>query len=324
MKTYQFLDMNISHIQQIVKLYIERQKLEIGNFMFLKEAIIDEYDLLKHFEEKFKNSQTIGITAFNNQQLVGYLFGQLEMSNSDEQFIWIPYEGIAIKQNESLELIRQLYAKVAKKWVQSKCYTHSVMVPLGNPNYLDAFLHLSFAIDHVHAVMDIASYEYFQPSDNIEIRVAQKDDANVLGEMSNIITSYHYESPVFIPFNHDTIITRKKAFMNLVNEEEVIVLLAQKEQNTIGYQNYEPIKKSLMHPDKSIELSVAGTYPEQTGQGAGKNLMNTAVNLLKNKGFKYVITDWKITNLASASFWPRCGFVSTTYKLIRYIQKGRD
>jgi ribosomal protein S18 acetylase RimI-like enzyme len=324
MKTYQFLDMNTSHIKQVIALYIERQKQEINNFLFLRDTIIDEDDLQKHFEEKFKNSHIIGITAFNNQQLVGYLFGQVEISKSDERFIWIPYEGIAIKQNESLELIRQLYATVASKWVQEKCYTHSIIVPLENPNYLKAFLYLSFAIDHVHAIMDIASYEPFQTNGNITVRVAKQDDRNVLGEMSNIITSYHHQSPVFIPFSEETVMTRQKAFMNLVNEEDTIVLLAEKNHDIIGYHNYEPITKSLMHPDKSIELSVAGTYPKYRGQGAGKNLMNKAVLVLKDKEFKYIITDWKITNIASSNFWPKCGFIPIAYKLKRVIPKGRD
>jgi tRNA(Met) C34 N-acetyltransferase TmcA len=47
--------------------------------------------------------------------------------------------------------------------------------------------------------------------------------------------------------------------------------------------------------------------------------MNKAVHLLEDKGVQYIITDWRITNLASSTFWPKCGFVPLYHRMQRTI-----
>jgi len=320
MKTYQFSVMGLKHIHEMTKLYIQRQHQEIQSFPQLIHAITDEILIGKHFEHKIMSQSTMGIIAHDKNQFVGYLFAEIETSKSGKRFAWIPYEGVAIKQNESFELIRELYAKVAKQWVNEACYTHMGIIPLGDEKYLKAFQNLSFASEHAHAILDINAFEPFETSSSIHVRQAQKSDADVLGEMSSIITQYHQLSPVFVPYDQQILQTRKKAFMNLVNEEDVFVFLAEKDHQIIGYQDYESTSKSLMTPDFSIELSVAGTFAKFMGQGVGKELTNEAVKTLRTKGYHYIVTDWKITNIASSSFLPKCGFRSIAYKVCRHIR----
>ena len=35
-----------------------------------------------------------------------------------------------------------------------------------------------------------------------------------------------------------------------------------------------------------------------------------------------MITDWRITNLASSTFWPKCGFKPVAYRMVRYINSN--
>jgi ribosomal protein S18 acetylase RimI-like enzyme len=55
------------------------------------------------------------------------------------------------------------------------------------------------------------------------------------------------------------------------------------------------------------------------GSGVGKKLMNEGCRVIKEKGYGSITTDWRITNLASSTFWPKCGFKPVAYRMIRFI-----
>lgn len=70
------------------------------------------------------------------------------------------------------------------------------------------------------------------------------------------------------------------------------------------------------------EVRVAGTYPCQMGTGVGKNLINEGCVLMRERGFRHMITDWRITNLASSTFWAKYGFKPIAYRMVRYIDRN--
>lgn len=76
-----------------------------------------------------------------------------------------------------------------------------------------------------------------------------------------------------------------------------------------------------MTPDDVIVLDVAGTVYSQMGSGIGKKLMNEGCRIMKERGYGNIKTDWRITNLASSLFWPKCGFKPVAYRMARYIDK---
>lgn len=77
-----------------------------------------------------------------------------------------------------------------------------------------------------------------------------------------------------------------------------------------------------MSPDDVIELCVAGTYSFHMGSGIGKKLMNEGYRIFREKGYSYIITDWRMTNLASSTFWPKCGFKPIAYRMVRHIDRN--
>lgn len=63
-----------------------------------------------------------------------------------------------------------------------------------------------------------------------------------------------------------------------------------------------------MTPDNGVELSISGSCGSQRGNGVGKKLMNEGYRIMKEKGYDYITADWRIMNLTSSTFWPKCGF----------------
>ena len=111
----------------------------------------------------------------------------------------------------------------------------------------------------------------------------------------------------------------REGFERSLEDENVTTYIIELDGNPIGFHMYDTLTPSLMTPDDGIELCVAGIHKANMGRGFGKLLMNESCKNLKEKGYGHITIDWRITNLASSNFWPRCGFREMAYRMTRYI-----
>ncbi|MBM7614454.1 GNAT family N-acetyltransferase [Alkaliphilus hydrothermalis] len=319
---YEFRLINIDDIPVMTDLLIDRQNLEAEVFPFLKNSCLNMEYITYRLEKMFANNKIIGVGAFVNDELVGYLMGDIKINNRIGRAAIIPYEGIAIRLDQSSELIRHLYAKASVLWLQQGCFSHSGLVPIGGTVYYEAFLQLSFAIEQVHAVMNIREYKPFENAADADIRLANKMDSEAMGRMSSIISIFQNAAPVFSPALPEVLASINEGFKESVEKDDDIVLLAEKYKKELGFQMYKMITPNLMTPDDGIELCTAGTYQSHMGSGIGKKLMDEGCRIMKDKGYGNITTDWRITNLASSTFWPKCGFKPIAYRMTRYIDRN--
>lgn len=317
-----FRAITIADIPAMADLLILRQILESGTFPFLQNSCLNTNHGIDVLEKLFINSTVIGTGAFVEDELVGYILGEIRVDPSRGRHIWVPYEGIAVKANQSPELIRMLYAKVSVEWLNHGCFMHYAMVPLGNKAYFEAFQCLSFYIQQVHGVMNLEEYRPFTQVSDAKVRIAGIADREKMGRLSGIIHSYQNAAPVFEPMLPEVAADIKAGYESTVEDNDLTILLAEKDGEELGFQIYEAASSGLMLPDGGVELSVAGTYPCRMGSGVGKKLMNEGCALMSAREVRHMITDWRITNLASSTFWPKCGFKPVSYRMVRYIDSS--
>lgn len=322
MKNYDFKSITINNIPAMTDLLIGRQNLESRLFPFLKNSCLNVTYITDKFEKLFVDGKVIGTGAFVNDELAGYLIGLIRIDTRNGRYASVPYEGVTIGTDQPSDLIKYLYAKASVLWLEQGCFEHSALVPIANTLYYDAFLQLSFAIEQVHAVMNVEEYKPFKGATDVDIRLANKMDSEAMGRMSSIISQYQNSAPVFIPALPEVVARIKEGFKGLVEEGEDIILIAEKDKKELGFQDYEITAPNLMTPNNSVELCVAGTYPSQMGSGIGKRLMNEGCRTIKERGYGHIVTDWRITNLASSTFWPKCGFKPVAYRMARYIDRN--
>ncbi len=319
MKIIEFKSINIDNIPAMADLLIQRQNYEVEVFPFLKNSCLNAEYIRDILEKLFVNNKVIGMGAFINNELVGYIIGEIKVDNLRGRHIWVPYEGVAIRMDQSSELIRNLYTKVSVEWLEQGCFMHYNIIPLGNQVYYDAYQRLSFFIQQVHGVMNMEDYKPFENVSDAEVRAANKMDREIIGKMSSIIQSYQNSAPTFEPALPEVVLNIKAGYESLVEENDETVLIALMDTKELGFQAYSPITSDLMTPDNGIELIIAGTYNSQMGRGIGKKLMNEGCRIMNERGYSSMITDWRITNLASSTFWPKCGFRPVAYRMARYI-----
>lgn len=317
-----FKSITANDIPAMADLLIERQNLESKVYPFLKNSCLNRTYITGIFEDLFLNSKVVGIGAFSNEELLGYLIGEIKIDNRRGRYAWVPYEGMAIRMDQSSELIRNLYAKVSVIWLEQGCFNQYTLVPFGSQVYYDAFLRLGFSIQQVHSIMNMEEYKPFENIADTDIRLANKTDSEAMGRMSKIIQCHQSMAPTFELALPEVVAQIKDGYRGIVEDEDATVLIATKDMKELGFQVYETINPDLMSPDDGVELSIAGTYPSEMGNGVGKKLMNEGHKIMKEKGYNNIITDWRITNLASSTFWPKCGFKPIAYRMFRCIDNN--
>jgi len=324
MNKCEFRTITIDDIPAMSDLLICRQNFESKAFPSLKNSCLNAKYITDLLEDLFVNSKVIGIGAFDNDELVGYIIGEMKIDNlrGRGRHIWVPYEGIAIRMDQSSEIIRELYTRVSVLWLEQGCFSHHTFIPLGNQMYFEAFQRLSFSLDHVYGIMNMEDYKPFKSLSDAEIRLANKNDSEIMGNMSSIIFSALNSSPTFLPVVPEIIMKVNHGYKSLVEDNDSTILIAEKDTKELGFQVYDPITPDLMAPDDGVELSIAGTYSSQRGRGVGKKLMNEGFRIMKEKGYNNIISDWKISNLSASTFWPKCGFKPIAYRMVRSIDNN--
>lgn len=319
----EFKHISRKDLPQMTKLLMERQNIEKNFVASLSNSCLNKDYISKTLEKLLDTNKVVGVGAFVDDELLGYLFGEIIDSTRVGRYASVVYEGVAVREDQPYELIRLMYSHVSVLWLEQGCYEHSILLPVGNKKYYESFMHLSFAIQQVHAVMSIKEYVPFDINNNITIRFATEKDRETLGKLSSIISMYQNSSPSFLKLIPEVMDRIKEGFEGLVDGED-IVFIAERANQALGFQVYEKVPLSLMLPDDVINLEVAGTYASQMRSGVGKQLMNEGCKILKSMGYKYIKTDWRITNLSSSTFWPKCGFKNVAYRMSRSIDKDYE
>jgi uncharacterized MAPEG superfamily protein len=112
---------------------------------------------------------------------------------------------------------------------------HYTIIPLGNQVYYEAFLKLSFFIQQVHGVMNMEEYKPFENVSDAEIRVANKMDSEIMGDMSRIIQSYQNSTPTFEPAIAEVVADIKNGYKSTVEDNDAIIFIAEKEMEELGF-----------------------------------------------------------------------------------------
>ena len=319
MKNYQFRTITDQDIPSMAAILMGRQERESQHFPFLKNSFLQLEQVGKQLQNLLTNGNAPGIGAYFHDQLVGYLVGTIKISTRTGRCAVIPYEGAAILDGQPAELIRYLYAEASVLWLEHGCFTHSAVVPLTDPLYLEAFSRLSFGIEQVYGVLDLEEYNPFNSIAKVEIRPATEEDSEVMGRMSSVISKHHNAAPAFIPVFPEILAEIREGFTRSLEDQDTVVLLAEKNGEAAGFHMYGSASPSIMTPDHAVELCVAGTLQCHRRCGVGQSLMDAGALMMREKGYRYITTDWRIINLASSTFWPKCGFRPLAYRMARVI-----
>jgi ribosomal protein S18 acetylase RimI-like enzyme len=208
--------------------------------------------------------------------------------------------------------------------VEAGIFYHFAQIPASQKEMLETFYSLSFGIEQVYGLADPGGMDLSpQPlPPGVTIRPVTPADRQLLAEMSSIIWQHQVQAPVWGVHLPEDESEFRQEWADLVDDPQWSIWLAFYKDQPAGMMGYYPAE---IAPDNLLtapgygELSVAGTYPQYRRMGIGSALTRQVLSHLRESGYPICLTDWRSTNLLSAPFWPRFGFLPAMLRLVRRV-----
>jgi GNAT superfamily N-acetyltransferase len=236
--------------------------------------------------------------------------------------MWVEPAGHAAT---NAELVRDLYAAAAERWVADGLALHYAMVPASDRALVDAWFRLGFGHQQVYAIRETppAGNRSEGPGDLV-LRVARLDDLDALARLDVALPAHQALSPVFSRRALPTVEDARAEYEADFDDPRFATFVVERNGEVIGSAIACAIElssdhKSLALPPGAGFLGFAAVLPEARGVGAGRLLGEAVLEWARETHREWVVTDWRMTNLLSSRAWPRLGFRPTFYRLHRAI-----
>jgi ribosomal protein S18 acetylase RimI-like enzyme len=258
-----------------------------------------------------------GAVGRSSGRVVGFLLGTPRPGDLWGPNVWVEPAGHAV---EHPEVVRDLYAHAAARWVDEGRTAHYAVVPAPDAALVDAWFRLGFGQQHVHAMCPA---QPVPPGDHV-IRRAGRDDIPALAALELLLPQHQARSPVFSAGSVPTIEEALDEWAEDIDDPVSATFVAERDGVVVGSAVGCPLTRSRLHaglarPDDAGFLAFAAVLPEARGYGIGSALGRAVSTWIAESGYRTAVTDWRATNLLSSRTWPRLGFRPTFLRLHRVV-----
>jgi GNAT superfamily N-acetyltransferase len=271
----------------------------------------------------WKAPEASGAVAVRDGRVVAFLLGAPKDSTVWGPNIWVESAGMAVGPAEDAELMRDVYAGAATRWVEEGRTAQYVLVPAADDRLVRAWFQLGFGHQQSHAVRENLP-EPPRPRPGVTIRPAERGDIPVLTRLELELPAHQGLSPCFSSGPTSTLEEAVAEWEEDFDDEDFTTWVAVHDGTVVGSAVGCALTKSssnngLIRPDDAGFLGFAAVLPEARGLGAGRALGETVMHWSGRAGYACVTTDWRQTNLLSSRTWTALGFEPTFLRLHRVL-----
>jgi GNAT superfamily N-acetyltransferase len=245
----------------------------------------------------------------------GYVIGSTRPEQVWAPNVWIETAGHAA---DDPELVRDLYAAAAARWVEQGLKAHHVLVPATDDALLDAWFRLGFGAQLAHGIIEVPETPW--PAN---VREAEEDDVDALVELAPFLNRHQQLAPVFGPPRTWTDEELRADVVENLARNDVGNLVLEFDGRIVGNFVVSPVERSmragLEGPAGAACVAFAITHPDARGSGAGVALTAATFAWARAHGYETMVTGWRVTNLLSSRFWPKRGFRTSFLRLHRLL-----
>jgi ribosomal protein S18 acetylase RimI-like enzyme len=267
-------------------------------------------------ERVWEADEASGAVALEEGGVAGYLVGSVVDERFWGRHVWVAHGGHAAREPE---VVRDLYAAAAGRWVAAGAKLHLALVP-AVPELVEPWLHLGFGHMQAHGIRE--SGASVVPPPGVAIRAGTTRDLPAARPLLPLIWEHQRGSAAFtgleIPSEEEYVADWEETLA----DPTCTYFVGELDGRIAGHLLLYPEEPNLATPPGSVYLAVAATLPEARGRGVGVALTEHALAWAREAGYETVHTDWRVPNLQSSRFWPRRGFRETFYRLARQVEIG--
>lgn len=311
------------HLSSAARLLAERHRRHRAAEPRLSPRFEDPASTEAELAEVWSSEHASGAVAVRRGDVLGYVLGASKDSPLWGPNAWVESAGMALAEDEDAELMRDLYAVAATRWVDEGRTAQYVLVPAHDEQLVGAWFRLGFGHQHTHAVRDNLTSE---PTvrEGLTIRPAEREDIPVLALLDVELPRHQGLAPCFSAGSASTVEDAVAEWEEDWGDEDFPTWVAVHDGNVVGSAVGCSLTKSgsnggLIRPDSAGFLGFAAVLPDARGLGAGRALGETVMRWSGEAGYDCVATDWRQTNLLSSRTWAKLGFRPTFARLHRLI-----
>ena len=304
------------HLEDAGELLAARHRRHRAAEPLLPERYEDADAARAEVEAIWRKEGAAGAVALEGGRLVGYLLGA-----PGDDALWGPNEWVepAGHAVEEPEVVRDLYAAVADRWLEEGRHRHYAAVPASDPELLDAWYRLCFGQQHAYGIRELEPEPW--PDG---VREAEPRDVDAMVELAPLISQHHALPPVSAAGPLDTEEELRAEIEEDLASDEIGELVAEVDGRVVGNFVVVPVERSSGHrslarPEGACLLGFAAMLPEARGTGLGLALTRASFAWAYRAGYRTMVTDWRVTNLLASRFWPRRGFRLTFLRMYRSV-----
>ena len=311
------------HVPEAGRLLAQRHRRHRADRPELAASFEDAGVAEKQVAEAWAADDASGAVATRDGRVLGYLLGAPKPSAVWGPNLWVESAGQALGDGVEAEVMRDLFAVAASRWVDEGRTAHYVVVPASDASLMDAWFRLGFGHQQAHAVRPPLPAYPGMP-DGLTVRRAERRDIPALAELEVSLPQHQGLSPCFSSGELGSVEESTAEWEEDFDDPDFTTFVAEQDGRVVGSAVGCALTKSgsnsgLMRPDNAGFLGFAAVLPAARGLGAGRALGDTVLAWSAEAGYDVVATDWRQTNLQSSRSWTALGFLPTFFRLHRTI-----
>jgi len=268
------------------------------------------------FAEALRSAMGQTWVAIVDGRLVGHLYGARLESPEYGRGAWIGPDGVSF---DSPDVLAELYSTAGAAWIEDGALEHYAWV-FDDLADVGPWYELGFARMHQRGVLALAAPRRHQLPRGYSLRRGGRPDLAIAVDLDHVLDQAQQRGPSFALFvDHSS---RAEELAETLEDNEVHYYVVEHDGQGIAQCLTFPLEARRGSFDHSVHLSAVAVRPEHQGQGVATALVDHALNDALAAGFRYVETNWRVTNQRAARFWRNYGFSPTYVRLHRAIGSG--
>ncbi len=308
------------HLDEAVHLFALRHRANRETEALLPPAYA-EPDAARALLEKEVAGHQSGVAALRDGRLAGYLIGNLG-SDFMEYVVSVDPQGMAIGPDEDSELIREMYAAAAERWVGNGYLEHLFYVATADAQATAALFSLGFGLYGAYNQRDLTPLA--GQAAGIEIRRLGPERLDDVETLRNGLRRYNASSPIFHPLiwriGDDLERTRAAERAGMADERHAY-FIAYEGERPVGLMIFTPPPDYALTPEGAVYLHIAYVDEGARTGGIGTALVNRGLEWAREQGYKLCTLSYYAPNLLGARYWQAKGFRPLSYALERRIDE---
>jgi ribosomal protein S18 acetylase RimI-like enzyme len=254
--------------------------------------------------------------AEQDSGIVGHLYGALLNNETYGNGVWIGPDGASFTNTDVLS---DLYSVAGARWIEHGALEHYVWT-LDDAAMTQPWYELGFARMHMRGVLALDAPRRHALPEGYRVRRGGVDDLDIAVALDDELDAVQMVGPSFsIGLSH---VGKRDDLLETLDDPEVHHYVVENDDGAIAQCITFPLPSRRGSFADTLHLSAVTVHADHRHLGIGTAMVDVALTNAFDAGFRYVETNWRVTNRRARNYWLAYGFTPTYVRLHRTIGTG--